>query len=332
MPHAPYVQDAGALWPALARLHNWPEFTFGHLKYVITNASPSAPVSDANPNYPVLIFLEGLTGYRQMNTFQVEELVSHGYVVLGLDQPYVAATVVFPDGRQVAGLSKDEIDPLIRQSLNPTQQAPRLNGQAFENGITPNLAQDVSFTVDQLTALNRSDPNSILTGRLDLQHIGIFGVSVGGIVAAEACRAEPRLRACLVMDAPMPASVVAAGLGQPAMWITRDAATMQNEGWSQADINQHQATMRAVYNGLRGGGYYLQVPGMFHVNLTDIPYFSPLFSGLGIAGPIDGQRAHGIINAYSLAFFDRHLKGQSADLLDGPARQFPEVSFESRLR
>jgi predicted dienelactone hydrolase len=62
---------------------------------------------------------------------------------------------------------------------------------------------DVRFVLDQLAALNHSDPNGILTGRLELQSVGAFGVSLGGIVVGEACRLESRLRACLVMDAPM---------------------------------------------------------------------------------------------------------------------------------
>ena len=82
-----------------------PEFTFGHFKYITTNAIPSAPVADNEPSYPVLIFLEGAIGFRQMNTFQVEALVSHGYIVAAIDQPYAAAEVVFPDGSQAAGVN-----------------------------------------------------------------------------------------------------------------------------------------------------------------------------------------------------------------------------------
>jgi len=329
-PRTSYVPDADALAPALARLGHLPEFTFGHFKYITTNAIPSAPVADDEPSYPVLIFLEGLNGFRQMNTFQVEELVSHGYIVAAIDQPYVAAEVVFPDGSQAAGLSKDQMNVFIQQSVSPVERGPILSGRAFEDGIVPYFAQDAIFTLGQLAALNQADPNGILAGRLDLQRAGIFGVSLGGIVGGEACRLEPRLQACLVMDAPMPADVVRAGLQQSSMWITRDAETMQLEGWPQADIDQHQTTMRTVFESLPGDGYFVRVPGMFHVNLTDIPYWSPLFSRLGVTGPIDGQRTHSIINAYSLAFFDRRLKGGPAALLDGPAEQYPEVLFETR--
>ena len=35
-------------------------------------------------------------------------------------------------------------------------------------------------------------------------------------------------------------------------------------------------------------------------------------------------------DAYSLAFFDRHLLGRPAALHDGPAKQYPEMFFETR--
>jgi pimeloyl-ACP methyl ester carboxylesterase len=323
------MQDADAVSPALARLEHLPEFTFGHLKYVTTNAIPSAPVADDKPSYPVLIFLEGLNGFRQMNTFQVEELVSHGYIVVVIDQPYAAASVVFPDERQVAGLSKNQLNALVQQSISPVENTPILNGRMFNDGIIPYFAQDVIFTLDQLAALNQSDPNGILTGYLDLERVGTFGISLGGIACSEACRLDPRLQACLVMDAPIPADVVQDGLQQPIMLITRDVKTMQLEGWSQADISQTQTTMRAVFEkSPPGEGYFVQVLGMFHLNFTDTPYWSPIFSWMGITGPIYGQRAHDIVNAYSLAFFDRYLKGSPTELLDGPTTQYPEVLFD----
>jgi hypothetical protein len=137
------------------------------------------------------------------------------------------------------------------------------------------------------------------------------------------------------MDVVMTADVVQMGLQQPAMWITRDAETMRLErersgGWTEKDIEQTQTTMRAVYNTLPGDGYFVQVPGMFHIDLTDDTYISPIFPTIGFSGPIGIQRAHNIINAYSLAFFDRYLKGQAGALLNGPAEQYPEILFESR--
>lgn len=315
---APYLEDAEALSIAQARLHGLPDFALSHLKYVTTNATVAASASDEGANFPVLIFLEGLTGYRQMNTFQVEALVSAGYIVVAIDQPFVAATVVVPDGHEAMGLSKAQIDPLIQQSLRPNETAPILNHAAFANGIIPYLAQDASFVLDQLNVLNSADPNNVLAGKLDMKRVGVFGVSIGAIVAGEACRRETRLQACLMMDAPMTAGVVRNGLRQPSMWITRDAETMHAEGWATTDIRQHQRTMWTAFERSPSPGYIVRVADLFHGNLTDISYFSPFASRIGITGPIDGRRAHAVVNAYSLAFFDRHLRGRHPPLLDEP--------------
>jgi predicted dienelactone hydrolase len=327
-PRAAYIPDAAAVTAAFSHIHDKPGFVFGHFKYVTSHALSSAPAAGDQATYPVLLFLEGATGFRQMNTFQVEHLVSHGYIVVALDQPGAAAVVVFPDGHRADGLTLAQFQATVGPSYLP-------GGPAKGNSIIPYLAKDVVFTLDQLAALNRADPNGILTGKLDLQRVGAFGISLGGIVVGEACRLDPRLRACLVMDAPMSTDVVTAGLRQPGMWITRDAASMRLErqragGWPDAEIEAHQASMRAVYEGLPGAGYFVRVPGTFHSNFTDIANWTPLAPQWGLAGSIDAQRAHDIINAYSLAFFDRHLLGRPAELLDGPAGQYPEAMFESR--
>ena len=101
-------------------------------------------------------------------------------------------------------------------------------------------------------------------------------------------------------------------------------------GWSDAEIDAHQTSMRAVYEGLSGAGYFVRVPGMFHSNFTDTPIWTPLATRLGIAGRLDGQRAHDVVNGYSSAFFERHLMDRPSKLLDGPSPRCPEAIFESR--
>jgi hypothetical protein len=307
---APYVKDGLALAP-LARLLRLPGVVVQHLKYVMTDAMPAVPVALGPASYPVLVLSHGRGGFRQENTWLVEELVSHGYIVAAIDHTYAAAGVDFPDGRRVS------LDPrmLVRKS---------------EDSFIPYLAQDVSFTLNQLAEINRSDSRGILTGRLDLQRTGMFGLSLGGEITAEACRRDPRLKACLIMDVWMPADVVKAGLRQPTMWITRDAATMRLEGWSQAVIDETLGTMRTVYDGLPDDGYFVRVPGMFHEDFSDAPLFSPFTRWLGISGPMNARRGFAIISTYELAYFNRHLKGTWEELLDGPAKAFPEVLFETR--
>jgi len=136
--------------------------------------------------------LVGIKGrYRQLQTCQVEELASHGYVVAALDQPHVAAMVVFPDGREAA---------------YDDRWAPPHS--AFMDAHIPYLARDVIFTLDQVASLDRADPNGILTGRLDLERVGLVGHSFGAVVGSEACHLDVRLRAALLEEAFMPSEVV----------------------------------------------------------------------------------------------------------------------------
>jgi len=332
---APYVPNADALSSADAPQLHLPGFALDYWSVVPTNAIPDAPVAADRPRYPVLVFESGVVGFRQVNTYQVEALVSRGYVVVGLDQPYAAGAVVFPDGRRTIGWTKDRLDPLIEQSIAPAARAPVVNGQVLADGIVPYLAQDVSLALDRIAALDE-DASGRLHGRLDLGRIGTFGVSLGAMVAAEACHRDPRLKACLMLDAAMPTGVVRDGLAQPSMWITRDAGTMRLErqrsgGWSEAAISETLTTMRAVFSkSARGDGWYVQVPGIFHSDFTDAPSWTPLAPWLGISGPIGGQRGHEIVNAYSLAFFERHLEGRPSAPLDGRTSVYPEVQLERR--
>jgi hypothetical protein len=318
-PRAPYLADVDAVGPVLARFLGEQPSAFAPLRDVTTHAITRAAVAGDEPAYPVVIVLVGIKGsYRQLHTFQVEELVSHGYVVAALDQPTSVAMVVFPDGREVP--YDDRWDP---------------PHSAFMDAHLPFLAHDVSFALDELATLATAGSGHLLSGRLDHERVGLVAHSFGAIVGAEACHLDPRVRAALLEEAFVPADVLRDGLRQPVMFMTRDADSMRLEratagGWPETDIRETLDTMRAAYERLSGRGYFVQVPGMFHLDMTDAALFAPLVSWPGLSGPIGAQRAHTIINAYTVAFFERELRGRPAPLLDGPPEQYPEVVFESR--
>ena len=45
---------------------------------------------------------------------------------------------------------------------------------------------------------------------------------------------------------------------------------------------------------------------------------------------LDPKRAHQVITAYTLAFFDKYLRGQNSDLLNAPSDKYPEVTFKRK--
>lgn len=333
---SPYVPDAKDVIPEMMRLFGFPPFLMQHLQYVKTHALTGAPVADDRPVFPVLIYLEGLGGVRGTSTFQVEELVSHGYVVVCLDQPGAASLVRFPNGHTIPIGSLKIVQALIDQSICTEEPVPLLNDEVMPEGIIPYFADDAVLALDELKNIHIEDEYDILTGKLDLNNIGVFGISLGAINASELSAKDRRIKACVMMDAAMTQTARKNGLKQPCMWLTRKAEVMRLErekagGWTEKDILQTHETIRYVYDHLAEDGYIVSIDGLFHVNFTDAPLWSPILPVIGLTGPLNGKRGHTIINAYTLAFFDKYLKHQSSLLLDGTVGNYPEVTMERKI-
>jgi membrane protease YdiL (CAAX protease family) len=310
---ATYLPDADLQVAALADSHGWIfDILLGQI------GTLAAPWSDmakpfADGPFPVVLYLPGVTGYMQMSSFQTSELAAHGYIVVTLNQPGAVSAAQLPDGQIVTGLTREAAVALVRPSYRTTHQslpdgmAKRL---APDVSIVPYLAADVGTVLDRL-ALIDADPKHILYGLLNLDRVGVMGMSLGAIETAQACADEPRIDACLMMDAPVPTAVAAVGLRQAALWISRPTADQRRErtssgGWPEDEIDaQAQTIARALTNSEHGQLVFL--PGLFHVDFTDLPAIQPMIGWLGQAGPVGADFAHRQINDLTLAFFARNL-------------------------
>ncbi len=63
-------------------------------------------VSGAKKQYPVIIFSHGLGAVSALYTTFLENLASHGYIVVGVDSPFFSAALRFADGRIVRNESQ----------------------------------------------------------------------------------------------------------------------------------------------------------------------------------------------------------------------------------
>ena len=269
-----------------------------------------APLRADGP-YPVVLYLPGVTGYMQMSSFQTTALAADGFVVVTLDQPGNVGAALLPDGRLIEGMSREKavhlVMPSYRDASLTSTDAVRL---APERSIVPYLAADVPAVIERLGAIN-ADLLNPLHGQLDLQRIGVMGVSLGAIVAAQACLSDDRIQACLMLDAPVPIAVANAGLRKPALWLSRPAADQRAEraasgGWPEPEIEVQAASIaRAVSNSRKAR--VVQLHGLFHVDFTDVPAIQPVVGWIGMAGPKGTTRAHHEIVTLTVSFF-RQMK------------------------
>ncbi|WP_426609739.1 alpha/beta hydrolase family protein [Bradyrhizobium sp. McL0616] len=297
-----------------------------HLALVKTHSMLGARLLPSKAQFPVLLYTPSWSGIRTECTTMAEELASHGYVVVGIDHPYSSRIMIFPDGRIAR-----------RKFLGDEDYSSEAAVDAFVKTADQQVeirAQDVSFVLDTLEYLNGNDPNGLLTGSLDIARVGIFGFSLGGGTAAQACWLDRRFRAGLDMGGMIAGESAKQGTFVPFFFMFEGMyesfpyalgsdisnVTLRKRRDIEFTRKQFEQMKRLLSE---HGGYWLTINGIRHMDFSDSPFFSPLRRG-----PVKPERIARIISRYSLAFFDKHLRETEQPLLDGPSLEVSELGFQ----
>lgn len=147
----------------------------------------------------VVVFSHGLGGSRTTYSYLGEAWAAHGYIS------------VHP---QHHGSDTD----IITSERRPLRKILALKKAVTDPANLVNRPKDITFVIDQLTALN-DDPKFALHGRLDLKHLGVAGHSfgayttlaivgqaVGSAASARYFGPDPRVVAAIAMSS-QPAAV-----------------------------------------------------------------------------------------------------------------------------
>ncbi|SFF35602.1 Platelet-activating factor acetylhydrolase, isoform II [Paenibacillus algorifonticola] len=86
---------------AVSLVFGIPKQIFSHVMNIPTHVLEGAELSTAEASYPVVLFSPGIRSTRFQSMTAIEELVSNGYIVVGMDHPFTSAKVDFPDGRSI---------------------------------------------------------------------------------------------------------------------------------------------------------------------------------------------------------------------------------------
>jgi len=308
-PLASYIE----VWPQDTIFQRTYRFNIDALPRVRAHTLAEAGLASAAPTYPVILFSHGLGTVSRLYTAFLENLASHGYIVVGVDHPYFASAFRLPDGRTVGKLSS----PADRQRDVITQ------------------AEDLSFVVTVLERLQNSLPATRLAGHLDLRSVGVFGHSRGGFASPHACRIDRRFKACVNLDGySMTPVVMDSGIVQPFMLVEESApwdppptdselaASHMTRKEAVAEAARASAQFEATFSRMSVGAYLVMSPGAVHMSFSDVALISPQRFP---AARQDFRRTIEITNAYLLAFFDKYLRGQAAPLLEARSSAYPEV-------
>lgn len=318
-----------------------PRMLAAQVTLVRTHAIVDAPMAPGRA--PVLIFSHGYASYGAQNTPQMEELASRGYVVASIVHTGETAAAAFPDGRRVPmdssvmAVLRKEMDKAQNSGADPQKMMDSVTGalsvadpvlrqsrfrEFLQQTVEPlrsesvrEWAFDTRALVEELEAIDAGTVPSPFQGRLDLEHLGVFGMSYGGATAGEFCRQDARCRAAINMDGGQYGGLIDDSLTVPLLIIGSEQA-----------YGVHVPVLDLA----RGPAWLIKVPATTHLGLTDLTLQGPLLRWSGVTGRLDPARREAIMTGFILGFFEKYLMNRHPELFDSLPAKFPEVEITSR--
>jgi len=226
--------------------------------------------------YPVVVFSHGLTGCNTQSTFLMEALAKAGYLVLAPNHEDARCGTARTG--KLRGLKTE---------------APLGSPEKWSEATYRDRADDVKAVLD--AALRDSTFHGLAVAA---QRVGLAGHSLGGYTVLGLAGAWPawkdaRVKAVLALSAFCTPYVSNGDLSRLKMPVMYQGGTLD------LGITPSIRRFQGAYDRSVAPKYYVEFDGAGHFAWTDL-----------------NPRFHAVIDEYSIAFFDRYLKGKNPDRLD----------------
>ncbi len=306
-----------------------------------THSIFNSPISASRARYPVIVFSHGMQSYvTRSYTSLLEDLASHGYIVVAIDHPYDNFATLFPNGKIIT--PKDAKPPFFDRPV-PTDEAQKAKILADDLAITMDVwVRDSQFVIDELEKINKHDPQQILTSKLDLSHIGIFGHSFGGAAAAQMCRKDSRCKVGIDIDGTLYGKDNEAPFNKPFMFLMASKSfelgnyppdeMLAKMHMTKAEVDKSviatQQSMENLFNNISNDAYFVLFKTADHATFSDFNLLMPMQDS-GIIAPLKGIE---IARKLVVDFFDVYLKGSDRTTFITMLKNLPEITEKIKIR
>lgn len=299
--YPPYLSDTMHLYKEkiIRTSHTSPK-DLEYLDRIRDWAIPDASIDAKNAPFPVLLFSPGFFMAAQLYSSLIEEMASHGYVVVAINHTDACWPVMFPDSSS----------PIILPELtNIFSNKERSCLQTFDT-TQETWLQDVDFVLSWL----QDQP---LTKYFDLSRIGIFGHSFGGSTATEASRRYHDFKAMANLDGMLFGPHWDRPFEIPSLFVVAEKQLTHQEALKAGLTTEQFESLltrrsKIVFDQLKSNSFYVTVKNAEHATFVDSKLIkSPLFKDR----PVSAEGI-AITRALLVDFFDHYLKNKNLTLLN----------------
>lgn len=334
--------DDERVMKALAELYGLPISGDGYPSNSIVNA-----MAVKGEKFPVILFSHGSMSFSTQNMTTMEELASRGYVVLAVSHLYESVASIISETEVIYSEQKHilynqmvmteetnrrQVDLLNRLKLKipdtEKEEIYRDIAKSFNKDIVPLLTvriEDMKFLAEYLRVID-SDKSLPISDSMDLENIGVFGHSLGGMTAQYACSdINTPFKAGINMDS---TQIIfddrSHALQTPFAFFYSSEISLGKAG--NIDIT---GTNDYFENNSSHEVFSLRFDGAGHFNFSDMNMMPPVFKFIPMLGlgKIQGEKMLKMLNMSVAEYFDRTLKGKRDNMYNNLDPEFKEISI-----
>jgi hypothetical protein len=218
------------------------------------------------------------------------------------EQMNPAAIEIF--GKMIAATNDDDREKIFMEScaIMPT----------LLNASPKYWAEDIKYLMNELLNINETD--RLLKGKLDVDRIGVFGMSMGGIATNEVCISDKRVKAGISIDGGIYGTVLVSDIITPFLFIN-----------SQRYAGFGNLFIRKVNN----ESYSITLKNSDHYNFSDYAFY-PVINQSQI-GTIDPAIPIKMMNKIIVLFFDKYVKNKKVADLESVIQDF-DAEINSKIK
>ena len=275
-------------------LMGMPGFLFSHLTLVQTSGYRDVSNNSISTKFPLVIYAHGAASTNIDNTALLQEIASHGYIVISVDFDF----------------SFEKYELSLQEASILDVRAQQEFVAKLMTRVVPVQSAKIIAVIEQL-----KNENLAFVTTINFNQIALIGHSLGGTTCANIDKNRLKPQAIINIDGPMPANATSV-ISCPFLYLSSYSPDLPNKdleekGLPDADFYRQvkKYELENVSNFFEGDDsirHWVRFANAGHIDFTDLPYMIPMMASNGY----EKGKGHYLKCEVILHFLNCYLKNE----------------------